>query len=134
MKYRQLYLFIIISIFPLLTVSSDLVALSEFVGIGVNIKMEEGAAKVISPVKGSPAYKAGIKAGDSIIRINWKNIDGLTLDQVVALLKGKKNTTVTLTISRKGRSPFNVKIVRDTISIAMLKDLRDEQTDSKLIC
>ena len=79
--------------------------------------MEEGFVKVVSPIEDTPAYKAGIQAGDYIIQINDTPVLGLTISEAVELMRGKKGTSIKLTISREGIDPFEVEIVRDIIKI-----------------
>ena len=94
----------------------------EFSGVGIQIKRDEsGALEVISPIEDSPAYHAGIKAGDMITHVNSEGVKGILLDQVIKKIKGPTGTKVTLTV----RSPDgNVKdhtLRRDTIKVASIK-------------
>jgi len=84
--------------------------------------MEEGFVKVISPIEDTPAYKAGILAGDFIIQIDDTPVFGLTLNEAVELMRGKKGEPITITISRDGTEPFEVKIIRDIIKIQSVKN------------
>ena len=93
----------------------------EFGGLGIEITMEEGFIKVVSPIEDTPAYKVGIQAGDFIIQINDTPVLGLTLSEAVELMRGKRGTSIQLTISREGIDPFEVEIVRDIISIQSVK-------------
>jgi len=93
----------------------------KFGGLGIEITMEEGFVKVISPIEDTPAYKAGILAGDFIIQIDDTPVFGLTLNEAVELMRGKKGESITITISREGTEPFEVKIVRDIIKIQSVK-------------
>lgn len=93
----------------------------EFGGLGIEITMEEGFIKVVSPIEDTPAYKAGIQAGDFIIQINDTPVLGLTLSEAVELMRGKKGTSIQLTISREGIDPFEIEIVRDIIPIKSVK-------------
>jgi carboxyl-terminal processing protease len=94
----------------------------EFGGLGLEVTMEDGVVKVIAPVEGTPAAKAGIQSGDLITAINGKNIQDLTLEDAVEKLRGRVHTPVMITITRKGlEKPFDVKIVRDTIHIVPVK-------------
>ncbi|MEO7855051.1 MAG: S41 family peptidase [Rubrivivax sp.] len=88
----------------------------KFVGVGIEIGMEDGLVKVQSPIEGSPAFKAGIKSGDLITRIDDTAVKGLTMDQAVKRMRGEPNTKVSLMIFRKseGRS-FPVVITREEI-------------------
>ena len=88
----------------------------KFVGVGIEIGMEDGLVKVQSPIEGSPAFKAGIKSGDLITRIDDTAVKGLTMDQAVKRMRGEPNTKVTLMIFRKSESrSFPVTITREEI-------------------
>ena len=93
----------------------------KFGGLGIEITMEEGFVKVISPIEDTPAYKAGILAGDYIIQIDDTPVFGLTLGEAVDLMRGDKGEPITITISREGVEPFEVKIIRDIIKIQSVK-------------
>lgn len=93
----------------------------KFGGLGIEITMEEGFVKVVSPIEDTPAYKAGIQAGDYIIQINDTQVLGLTLSEAVELMRGKTGTSIKLMISREGVEPFEVKIIRDVIKIQSVK-------------
>ena len=87
-------------------------------GLGLSVIMEDGAVKVISPFRGSPAEKAGIKAGDFITHLDGKLIYGGNLDDAVAQMRGKAGTSITLTIFRAGRDePFEVAVKRGVIEL-----------------
>jgi carboxyl-terminal processing protease len=107
----------------------DLQAMTEgqFCGIGVEVDMEGPALEVIAPLDGSPAAKAGIKAGDMIVRINDTPVQGLTASQAIMMMRGKKGEKVTLTIFRKGANkPLVMTLVRDEIK---LQNVRSELID-----
>ena len=88
----------------------------KFVGVGIEIGMEDGVVKVVSPIEGSPAFKAGLKSGDLITKIDDSPVKGLAMDQAVKKMRGEKNTKVALTIFRKAENrTFTVTIVRDEI-------------------
>lgn len=92
-----------------------------FEGVGMEVLAQEGAVTVIAPLKDSPASRAGIMAGDRIIRIDGKDTSGLTTEDAVRIIRGQKGTSVTLTIFREGvNEPFDVKVVRDTINIPVI--------------
>ena len=93
----------------------------KFGGLGIEITMEEGFVKVISPIEDTPAYKAGVQAGDYIIQINDTPVLGLTLSEAVELMRGKIGESIKITISREGVEPFELKIVRDVIKIQSVK-------------
>ncbi len=87
-----------------------------FVGIGIEMAMEDGLVKVVSPIEGSPAFRAGMKSGDLITKIDETLVKGLSVDQAVKRMRGEPNTKVVLTVFRKseGRT-FPVNIVREEI-------------------
>ena len=93
----------------------------KFGGLGIEITMEEGFVKVISPIEDTPAYNAGILAGDFIVQIDEIPVFGLTLNEAVELMRGKKGEVVILTISREGLEPFEIEIIRDIIKIQSVK-------------
>ncbi len=93
-----------------------------FGGLGIEITMKNGVLTVISPIEGTPAFKAGIKAGDQIIAIEGKPTKNMTLMDTVRKLRGKKGTKVTITIMRKGFTrPRDFTIVRDIIKIRSVR-------------
>lgn len=88
----------------------------EFGGLGIEVTMEAGLVKVISPIDDTPADRAGIKSGDYIIKLDNKQVKGLTLDEAVNTMRGKSGTPITLTIRRIDvDDPIIIKIVRETI-------------------
>jgi len=90
----------------------------EFGGLGIEVTMENGVIKVVSPIDDTPAAKAGLQANDLVTHLDNEAILGLTLEQAVEKMRGPVNTPITLTVIRKGRDdPFDVKIVRDVIRI-----------------
>jgi carboxyl-terminal processing protease len=92
----------------------------EFTGIGVSITMKDGFVTVISPIEGTPAYKAGLKAGDKIIKVNGKTAGDLR--QAVKMIRGPKGTEVVVTIAREEvKKPIDFKIVRDIIPVESVK-------------
>jgi len=93
----------------------------KFGGLGIEITMEEGFIKVISPIEDTPAYNAGILAGDYIIQIDETPVFGLTLNEAVDLMRGEKGKKITITISRDGEEPFEIDIIRDIIKIQSVK-------------
>ena len=93
----------------------------KFGGLGIEITMEEGFVKVISPIEDTPAYRAGVEAGDYIIQIDETPVFGLTLTEAVELMRGKIGTSITITVSREGVEPFEINIVRDYIKIQSVK-------------
>ena len=93
----------------------------KFGGLGIEITMEEGFVKVIAPIEDTPAYEAGILAGDYIIQIDDTPVFGLTLNEAVELMRGEKGESIKITISRENTEPFELVIVRDFIKIRSVK-------------
>ena len=93
----------------------------EFGGLGIVVSMKNGVLTVISPIDDTPAYKAGLKAGDVILKINDKATLDMSLDEDVNLMRGKPGTKITLTIVRKGQKPFKVTITRAIIKVKSVK-------------
>lgn len=94
----------------------------KFVGLGIEVGMEDGYVKVISPIEDSPAYRAGIKAGDLITRLDSTPVKGLTLDEAVKKMRGEPLTKITLTIARKEEDkPLLITIVREEIKVKSVK-------------
>jgi carboxyl-terminal processing protease len=94
----------------------------EFSGVGIQIQSDDdGSLKVVSPLEDSPAYKAGIKAGDLITHINGKNAKGITLNQAVKTITGPKGTQVVLTVASPGGKTKEYTIKRETIKVASVK-------------
>lgn len=96
-----------------------------FAGVGMEIGIKDGTLTVIAPLKGTPAERAGIKAGDQIATIDGKSTDGLSIDKAVSKIRGPIGTTVNLTIIRDGK-PLDIKVVRDTIQVPETDDGIDE--------
>ncbi len=94
----------------------------EFGGLGIEVSMEDGFVKVVAPIEDTPAWKAGVKSGDLIIKLDEENVKGMTLNDAVKLMRGKPNTDITLTIVRKGDAkPRVVTITRAIIQIRSVK-------------
>ncbi len=94
----------------------------KFVGIGIEMDMEDGLVKVVSPIEGSPAFRAGLRGHDLIPRIDDTPVKGLTVDQAVKRMRGDPNTKVTLTIFRKAENrTFPVTIVREEIRVQSVR-------------
>lgn len=90
----------------------------EFGGLGIEVTQEEGFIKVVSPIDGTPAYDAGIQAGDFITHVDGESVLGLTLDQAVDLMRGPVGSEIIVTVARKDvAEPFDVSIIRDTIKL-----------------
>src|SRR5574343_454150 len=102
----------------------------EFGGLGITVGMRDGALTVISPIDGTPAYKAGIKASDIILKINDASTIGMTLDEAVNLMRGDAKTDIKLTIVRKGETkPLEIKMQRDIIKIQSVFAKKIEKED-----
>ena len=94
----------------------------EFGGLGIEVTMENGVVKVVSPIEDTPAAKAGLMSGDLITHLDKEQILGLTLQEAVEKMRGPGNSPITLTIVRKGvDDPFDVKVTRDVIHINPVK-------------
>ncbi|MBE8190008.1 MAG: S41 family peptidase [Candidatus Thioglobus sp.] len=96
-------------------------ASGKFGGLGIVIGKKDEGITVISPIDDTPAYRAGIQAGDLIVKIGNKSARGMTLEDGVSLMRGKPDTTIELTIVRKNKKPFKVKITRQIITITSVK-------------
>jgi len=92
-----------------------------FGGLGIEVTMENGFVKVISPIDDTPAYKAGIKAGDYITHLNKKSVIGLTLDEAVGKMRGPVGSKLKVTIGRANVEPFDITIKRDVIKITSVR-------------
>ena len=102
----------------------------EFGGLGITVGMRDGALTVISPIDGTPAFKAGIKASDIILKINDASTIGMTLDEAVNLMRGDAKTDIKLTIVRKGETkPLEIKMQRDIIKIQSVFSKKIEKED-----
>ncbi len=94
----------------------------EFGGLGIEIGMENGFVKIISPIDDTPAKKAGIEAGDLIIRLDDEPVKGMNISEAVAIMRGEIGTPIRLTIVRDGvDQPFEITIVRDTITVQSVR-------------
>lgn len=101
----------------------------EFGGLGIEVTMEDGVVKVITPLVDTPAFKAGIKAGDYIIKLGPKSVQGMELKDAVNLMRGPAGSDIDLTILRKGASkPLTFKLTREKIEVKSVKNrLIDKQ-------
>src|SRR5438552_5539435 len=94
----------------------------QFGGLGIEVGMEDGFVKVISPIEDTPAFKAGVKPGDLIVKLDDTPVKGMTLNDAVKRMRGKPNTQITLTITRKGESaPIIVTLTRAIIKVQSVK-------------
>ena len=93
-----------------------------FDGIGVEIGIKQGLLTVIAPLKGTPGEKAGLKSGDTIVKINGQDATNMASDEAVSLIRGPKGTSVTLTVLRDGwNNTKDIKITRDTIKVPSIE-------------
>ena len=94
----------------------------EFGGLGIEVTQENGVVKVVSPIEGTPADRAGVQPGDFITAVDGESVMGLTLDEAVDLMRGPVGSDITITLQREGTpDPFDVKITRETITISPVK-------------
>jgi carboxyl-terminal processing protease len=94
----------------------------EFTGLGLEVGMEDGYVKIISPIDGSPASEAGLQSGDVILKLNNAPVKGMTLNESIDIMRGPKGSEIELTIGRPGESqPFEVTLVRNTIKVASVR-------------
>ena len=95
----------------------------EFGGLGIQVGMEDGFVKVISPIDDTPAFKAGLQAGDLIIRLDEQTVKGLTLNDAVKIMRGKPGTDIELTVVREGNDkPLTFVVTRDIIKVQSVKN------------
>ncbi len=94
----------------------------EFGGLGIEVGMEDGFVKVVSPIEDTPAFRAGLKPGDLIIKLDDTSVKGMSLNDAVKRMRGKPKTSIRLTIMRKGDAkPFEVTLTRDVIRVQSVK-------------
>lgn len=99
----------------------------KFGGLGIEVTMESGVVKIVSPLDDTPAYKAGLKPGDYIVNIDGQSVIGMTLNDAVDKMRGKIGSKVKLTIRRFNQKPFDVTIKREEIKIQTVKsDIKGE--------
>ncbi len=101
-----------------------------FQGVGMEMGIKDDVLTVISAIKGSPAEAAGIKSGDKVVKIDTTSTENLPIDEAVKLIRGKKGTTVLLTIVRQGvDKPLEIKVTRDVINIPTLNTKYDQKSN-----
>ena len=93
----------------------------EFGGLGIEVTMENGLVKVVSPIDDTPAERAGLQAGDFITHLDGEPVLGLTLSEAVDKMRGAPESSLTITVLREGKEPFEVSIIRDIISIKSVR-------------
>ena len=104
----------------------------EFGGLGIEITVKDEKLIIVSPIEDTPAYRAGVKAGDVIIKIDGESAKGITIMDAVKKLRGPKGTKVTITIVREGlEKPLDITIIRDIIKVKSVK-YRMEDPDNKI--
>ena len=89
----------------------------EYGGLGIEVTSEDGVVRVVSPIDGTPAARAGIQAGDYLTAIDGESIVGLTLNEAVRRMRGQSGTTITVTVAREGVDPFDVTLTREIINV-----------------
>ncbi|HIL92054.1 MAG TPA: S41 family peptidase [Cycloclasticus sp.] len=95
----------------------------EFGGLGIEVGMEDGFVKVITPIDDTPAFKAGVEAGDLVIRLDEKPVKGMTLSDAVKIMRGKPGSDIVLTIIRDGEpKPLKISITRAVIKVVSVKN------------
>ncbi|WP_370980167.1 S41 family peptidase [Agaribacterium sp. ZY112] len=100
----------------------------EFGGLGIEVGMEDGYVKVISPIDDTPAERAGVESGDLIIKLDGESVKGLSLDEAIERMRGEKGTDIIITIVRESENqPFDLTITRDVIKVRSVRSgVRDE--------
>nr|WP_245831986.1 S41 family peptidase [Solemya velesiana gill symbiont] len=94
----------------------------EFGGLGIDVGMEDGFVKVIAPIDDTPAQRAGVQAGDLIVKLDGKPVKGMSLDEAIHIMRGKPGTEIVLSIVREGvDKPIEIIIVRDIIKVVSVK-------------
>ena len=96
-----------------------------FGGIGVSVGLESGGVKVIAPIEDSPAFKAGIHAGDTIKAVDGRKLEGASMDDAVKAMRGEKGSPVNVTVERENGETVEVALVRDDIKLSSVKGVRD---------
>ena len=101
----------------------------EFGGLGIEVTQEDGFVKVVSPIDDTPAYDAGMQAGDFITHVDGESVLGLTLDEAVEMMRGPVGSEIIITVVREGvDDPFDVSIIRDTIKLIAVRSQTEGRT------
>lgn len=100
---------------------SRVITKGEFGGLGIEVTMEDELIKVVSPIEDTPAFRAGVEAGDKISHLDGEPIRGKTLSEAVKIMRGKPGSDIRLTIEREGRAPFDVSITRAIIQVRSVR-------------
>lgn len=98
----------------------------EFGGLGIEVTMEDGVVKVVSPIDDTPAFRAGVQAGDLITHIDGEPIMGMNLNEAVKLMRGPVDTDIEVTIRRGNQEPFDLEITRDIIQVQSVRSRVEE--------
>src|SRR5215813_12845729 len=93
----------------------------EFGGLGIEVTMENGVIKVVSPIDDTPASKAGLQSGDLIFALDGEPVQGLTLQEAVEKMRGKVGTSIKISVRRAGKDPFDVSLTRETIKVKSVR-------------
>lgn len=100
---------------------SSIISKGEFGGLGIEVIMEDGIVKVVSPIEDTPAFRAGIETGDKITHLNGDAVKGITLSDAVKVMRGRPGSVIVLTIAREGMAPFDVSIIRAVIHVRSVR-------------
>ena len=95
-----------------------------FGGIGISVGVENGGVKVIAPIEDSPAFKAGIRAGDTITAVDGKKLEGVSVAEAVKAMRGEKGTSVKVTVERANGEKSDMALIRDDIKVSTVKGVR----------
>jgi carboxyl-terminal processing protease len=95
-----------------------------FSGIGIHVGIKDGRVVVLAPIDGSPAHRAGLMAGDKIVKTDGQSALGISMDETVRRLRGPRGSALKVTIEREGRDPFDVTIIRDDVKVLSVKGAR----------
>ncbi|HUY34331.1 MAG TPA: S41 family peptidase [Pirellulales bacterium] len=102
---------------------------SQFGGIGIQVDMRQGRLMIVSPLVNSPAYRAGLQAGDTIVEIEGKSLDGISLDEAIRRMKGEAGTSVTLTVQPRGAERRTLTLTREMIRMETVRGERRDNED-----
>jgi len=102
---------------------------SQFGGIGIQVDMRQGRLVIVSPLVGSPAYRAGLQAGDMIVEIEGKSLDGVSLDEAISRMKGEAGTSVTITVQSRGGDRRTLNLTREMIRMETVRGDRRNDED-----